>query len=146
MKAVNTAPRVEERVAGGWLLVLCRLLILWQPIVVGILMSRALDSLAIRGRLVQLILLTRVLVTALGVAAGLALRHQHRAAVGLAKASLALSAATDTFIYLTPYFPSSRAPGETPLWVVGTLTFYVGWFIYLMRSTRVRETFGPREI
>jgi hypothetical protein len=127
---------VRQRAAtdGRWLPVLARLMTLYQPIIVGLLTSRTVDSLAIRGREVLVLLLVRVLVTAFGVAAGLALRRHHARAVGLAKVSLLLSGATELFIVLTPSFPNSRGPGETPIWVAGILIYFGGWLAYLMRS------------
>ena len=49
-----------------------------------------------------------------------------------------MSAATDVFVYLTPYFPSNRGPGETPIFVTVSLIYYAVWIIYLSRSRRVR--------
>ena len=92
---------------------------LYQPIIVGLLTSRTVDSLAIRGREVLLLLLVRVLVTAFGVAAGLALRRRHARAVGLAKVSLLLSGATELFIVLTPSFskqPRARRDANLGCW------------------------------
>jgi hypothetical protein len=146
MHAVNRPSPSDTPAVGGWLLVLSRLMILWHPILVALMSSPLLDSLSVRGRSVTVILLARVFVTGLGVAAGLALRGRQARAVGLAKISLAMSATTDMFIYFTPSFPSNRAPGETPLWVLGTLMYYGGWILYLMRSARVRETFGRQHL
>jgi hypothetical protein len=125
--------------SARWLLVLARLMMLYQPIVIGLLTSRTLDSLAVRGREVLVLLLVRVLVTAFGVAAGLALWRHHARAIGLAKVSQLLTGATELLIVLTPSFPNSRGPGETPIWVAGILIYFGGWFVYLMRSTRGRE-------
>lgn len=116
---------------------LCGLLLVWQPISTGLVASNALDSLAIRGLLVALILLLRVVVTALGVAAGLALLGRRPGGVTLAKVSLFASAATDLFVYLTPYFPNHRPPGQTPLFVLASLTYHGVWIGYLFRSKRV---------
>jgi hypothetical protein len=149
MKPVNRStpinPGSSEKTAGEpvrqraatharWLPVLARLMTLYQPIIVGILTSRTVDSLGIREREVLVLLLVRVLVTAFGVAAGLALRRHHARAIGLAKVSLLLSGATELFIVLTPSFPNSRGPGETPIWVAGILIYFGGWLAYLMRS------------
>ena len=148
MKPVNIdhidqrAERAAGRTIGGWLLVLSRLLILWQPILVGLITAQALDVLAVRGRTVVLIILARALATAFGVAAGLALRGRQAGAVRLAKLSLLLSAGIEMLVYATPSFPSNRGPGETPLWVLGTLAYYSSWFVYLIRSKRVQATFG----
>jgi hypothetical protein len=126
---------------GGWLLLLCLLLMIWQPIVVGLTASSVLDSIAIGGLSIALVLILRLLVAGLGVAAGLALINRRGGAVNLARAVLGISAATDAFVYLTPYFPSNRAPGETPIFVTVSAIYYFVWIAYLSRSRRVRRTF-----
>ena len=130
-----------RREMGGWLLVLCAMLLIWQPISTGLVASSALDRLAVRGLPVALILMLRVVVTGLGVGAGLALLGQRPFAVALAKFALVASAATDLFVYLTPYFPSHRAPGETPLFVLASLAYHGFWLAYLFWSKRVKATF-----
>jgi len=126
---------------GGWLLVLCGLLLIWQPISTGLVASSVLGSLAIRGLPMALIMVLRILVTGFGVAAGVALLGRRPGAVVMARVSLGASAATDLIVYLTPYFPSNRAPGETPLYVLASLTYCTVWMIYLVRSKRVHRTF-----
>jgi Protein of unknown function (DUF2569) len=126
---------------GGWLGLLCRVLVLWQPLSLGLVASSALNSLSIRGWPLALAILGRLLVAAFGVAAGLALWRQRPGAVGLAKASLVLSAAADVFVYTTPFFPNNRPPGDTTLILVGSLLWYALWLLYLWRSKRVRLTF-----
>ena len=130
----------ESRV-GGWLLLLCLLLMIWQPITVGLTASRALGSIAIGGLPVALVLILRLLVSGLGIAAGLALLNRRTGAVDLARIVLLVSAAADLFVYLTPYFPSNRGPGETPIFVTVSLVYYGVWIAYLSRSRRVRRTF-----
>lgn len=125
---------------GGWLLVLCGVLLLWQPLNLAVAAAGAMNALAIRGPVLGLVLAGRLLVTAFGVAAGIALLGRRDAAVAMAKVSLALSAATDVFVYATPYVPSNRMPGDTPLYIAASLAFYGLWIVYLMRSTRVRNT------
>jgi hypothetical protein len=126
----------------GWLLLLCLLLIVWQPISVGLTASRALASLTIRGLPLALVLVVRLLVTAVGLSAGLALLGRRTGAVGFATGALIAAAATDLFVYLTPYYPTNRAPGETTLFVAASLAYHVMWIAYLYRSRRVRATFG----
>ena len=125
----------------GWLLVLCTLLMLGQPLVLAIVASNALDAITMRGLPSVLTLLLRVVVTGVGIAAGLALVQRRTGAVGFAKASLCAAAATDVFVYLTPYFPSNRMPGDTPWYIAGSLAYYVVWLMYLVRSRRVRDTY-----
>jgi len=126
---------------GGWLLVLCLLLLVWQPLSLGLVASSALDSLAVGGWPPLLVLLARLLVAGFGIGAGLALLGRRPGAVALARASLALSAATDVFVYTTRFFPSDRPPGAAPVYIAVSLAYSIGWMIYLARSRRVRATF-----
>ena len=126
---------------GGWLWVLCALLLVWQPLSLGLVASGALDALVVRGLPAVLVLVVRLLVTAFGIAAGLAILRRRPAAATMAKASLAASAATDAFVYATPYFPSNRMPGETPIYIGASLAYYAVWIMYLFVSKRVANTF-----
>jgi hypothetical protein len=119
----------EPAGVNGWLLLLSRLLIVWQPLNL------------VRGPAVAIILVVRTMVTAAGVAAGLALSNRHTGAVTLAKVALALSAATDLFVYTTPYFPNNRAPGDTIFYIAASMAYHGIWLMYLFRSRRVRNTY-----
>ena len=132
----------QEYRIKGWLLFFCLLLLVWQPVSLGLVMSRALDALAIRGLPLALVLIMRLLVAAFGIAAGLALLGRRAGAVTMAKVSLAVSAATDVFVYTTPFFPSNRAPGDTSLVVAASLAYHGVWMMYLFRSKRVKEIFS----
>jgi hypothetical protein len=123
-------------------LVLCLLLMVWQPLNVALTASGALDSITLGGFPLVLVLMLRLLVAAFGVAAGLALFSFRAGALTLARMALIASAATDLFVYLTPYVPGNRAPGETPIFVTASLTYHAGWILYLSRSRRVRATFA----
>ena len=127
---------------GGWLLVLCALLLVWQPVSLGFVASGVFDAVAVRGLSLALVLLLRLAVTALGIAAGLALAGGRPYAVAIAKWSLTASAAVDVFVYLTPFFPNNRFPGDTPFYVAWSLAYNGAWLMYLFRSRRVRSTFG----
>ncbi len=126
---------------GGWLLILCRLLLVYQPLSLAVTTSAALVSLSTRGPGLLVAIAVRVIVTAITVAAGLALTNRQSGAVGLAKAALILSAACDVFIYTTPYFPNNRPPGDTPIYVAVSLAYHTVWLVYLSRSARVRNTY-----
>jgi hypothetical protein len=118
------------------------MLILWHPLIYGLTSASAMNAIAVRGPAVAFVLVARLLVVAFGVAAGLALQSGRSGAVRLAVTSLALAAAMDVFVYTTPYFPSNRMPGETPLYVAGSVIYYGAWIVYLLRSKRVRHTFN----
>jgi hypothetical protein len=126
------------RRVGGWLLVLSLLLIAWQPLNLAAAASSALPAVSMRGLPAVLVLLARVLVSGLSVAAGIALLGARPAAIALARLSLTASAATDIFLALTPYFPNNRVPGDEPLYVGAALAYYGTWMAYLARSKRVR--------
>lgn len=134
-------PVNDRRGVGGWLLVLCLLLLVWQPISVAVVASSALDALRIRGLPLALVLLMRLGVAAVGIAAGLALVKRRPAAVTLAKAALLLAAAADLVVYTTPYLPNNRIPGTTPLYIAASLVYAAVWLVYLSRSKRVANTY-----
>ena len=131
-----------RRGVTGWLWLLSRLLLVWEPLNLAAAAPVAITALPIRGVPLALTLVLRLVVAGIGIAAGLALADRRPGAVRLAKASLALSAATAVFVYATPYFPNNRMPGDTPLYVAGSLAYYGAWFLYLSRSRRVRNTYG----
>lgn len=126
---------------GGWLLLLSRLLIVWQPLNLAVAAMGALDAIAVRGAAVVAVLVVRLIVTAAGVAAGIALSNRQAGAVTLAKAALVASAATDVFVYTTPYFPNNRMPGDTIYFVAASMAYHGVWLLYLFRSRRVRNTY-----
>ena len=121
---------------------LCALLLIWQPLSLGLIASNVVDSLIVRGLPVALVLLARLLVAGVGIAAGLALAARRESAVALAKASLVLSAAMDVFVYVTPYFPNNRPPGDTSIAIILSISTAAIWLAYLSRSRRVRNTFA----
>jgi hypothetical protein len=131
----------RERI-GGWLLLLCRLLIVFHPLSLAVTASSVLNALFVRGAPVAILLFVRLGVVAFGVAAGRALQNLRPDAVALARLALLLSAATDVFVYTTPYFPSNRLPGDTTYYVIASLAYHGAWLAYLARSKRVRQTFG----
>src|SRR3954471_14080703 len=98
---------------GGWLLLLCRLLVVFHPLSLAVTASGAVSAMFSRGAPVVLVLLLRGAVVRFGVAAGRALQRVQPGAVTLARAALIASAATDLFVYTTSYFPNNRAPGDT---------------------------------
>jgi hypothetical protein len=126
---------------GGWLLVVCVLLLVWQPLDLGIAASSALEALPVRGLPLALVLALRLVVAAAGIAAGLALLARRPAAVTLAKTAIIASAATDLFVYTTPYYPSNRLPGDTVWYVAATVVYHGALLGYLVRSARVRNTY-----
>jgi hypothetical protein len=131
--AINESNEPLDAPVRGWLLVLSLALMLWQPVSLGLSASSALAALAVRGWPLMIVIAIRVAVAGFGIAAGLAILRRHPGAIAMAKASLALSAATDVFVYTTPYFPDNRIPGDTPFYVAASLAYYSAWMIYLVK-------------
>jgi hypothetical protein len=123
-------------------MLLARLLILFQPLNLAVVAASATSAIAVRGAPVVAVLVLRLLVTALGVAAGIALQNLRPGAVTLTKFAVVASALTDLFVYTTPYFPSNRMPGDTMLIAGASLAIHSAWLAYLFRSRRVRNTFA----
>lgn len=126
----------------GWLLIFCALLLVWQPINLALTMSGLVDDLSNRGAGLGVILLARLLAAGLGIAAGLALCQLKPGALGLAKASLVVSALVDIIVYATPYSPVNRPPGDATIILIASLANDAVWFVYLTRSKRVSATYA----
>lgn len=125
----------------GWLLVLCGLLLIYQPISLAYVAPTILESLPIRGLPTALLLAARVVCVATGIAAGISLMARQRTGVHLARIALVATTATDLFIYATPYYPNHRMPGDTPIYVAVSLLYSGVWLAYLARSRRVSNTY-----
>jgi len=138
----ETSQQDAPRRVGGWLLVLCRLLIVLHPLSLAVTASNVMNALFLRGAPVAIVLLMRLAVVAFGVAAGRMLQNVRPGAVELARLALLASAALDVFVYTTPFFPSNRMPGDTTFYVIASLAYHGAWIAYLARSKRVRATFG----
>jgi len=138
----ETSQQDAPRRVGGWLLVLCRLLIVLHPLSLAVTASNVMNALFVRGAPVAIVLLMRLAVVAFGVAAGRMLQNVRPGAVELARVALLASAALDVFVYTTPFFPSNRMPGDTTFYLIASLAYHGVWIAYLARSKRVRTTFG----
>jgi len=131
----------ETRV-GGWLLVLCALMLAVTPLLFAYTTSRTIAALGVRGPGFAAIVIVRLMAVSFGIAAGLALARRRPGAVALAQSALAVSAAVDLLTYLTPSFPRNLPPGDITLLLCAVLTNDAVWFVYLARSKRVRQTYG----
>jgi hypothetical protein len=138
---VNDKARPPQSGVGGWLLLLCLLLLVGQPVLLAIGAARALGALPMRGLPLALVLVGELMVAGLGVGAGMALLGGRRGAATFATWSLVLSAAADLFAYSTPFLPNNRPPGTTPIYMAASMMYYAIWIAYLSRSRRVRNTF-----
>jgi hypothetical protein len=124
----------------GWLLVLCVVLLVWQPAQFALAASTAIEAVRVRGAGVVVVLMARLIVTAFGAAAGFAIMRRRQAAIGMTIAALVAIAVVDILVELTSFFPSNRVPGDAPLYAAGSAAFNGGWALYMARSARVRRT------
>jgi hypothetical protein len=128
-------------VAGGWLMLLSRILIVYEPLVLALSLSTLLPMIAVRGPLVIAAVVVRVLVAGLSVAAGLALRDLRPHGRTLAMAALLSSAAAGLIILNTRILPSNRVPSDDLLYSALLVAHHGAWLVYLWRSPRVRGLF-----
>lgn len=131
-----------DAAARGWLLVLCAWLGVWQPLNLAVAATDSLRAIPVRGWPLGVLLVTRLIVTAVGFAAARALWDRQPGAPALAKTAIVLSGLMQLFIYATAIAPNNRLPGDTPLYVTLTVLVHGGWLVYLTRSARVRRTFS----
>lgn len=135
-------PRDRTSQPSGWLRLLCLLLLVWEPIAFAAASAGAFNAITVRGVPVVLVLLARLIATALCVAAGRALLDKRPSALALARTALVLSAVVQTVAYVSPWFPSNRVPGLTPLYVIVTVSYYGGWLLFLARSRQVQHLYA----
>jgi hypothetical protein len=104
----------------------------------------ALEAQAAVGRLLGFgapaiaLLVVRAAVTILGLVAGLALRRGDEGGWRLVRAWSVAAAGATLVTFLTPYFPSNRAPGEKRLALAAWLLVYAAWFVIAHTRGRAR--------
>ena len=128
----------EDRLRG-WLLLLSRILLIYQPVNLAVSAATALNSLPTRGPRVLVAIATRVVGAAVSVSAGIALTNRQPHAVRLTQIGLVISAACDVFIYTTSFYPNNRAPGDTPYYVAATLLAHSLGLAYISLSRTARQ-------
>ncbi|MGC4085455.1 MAG: hypothetical protein QM736_25870 [Vicinamibacterales bacterium] len=118
--------------------VLAVLLIVWEPVSFAAVAASAFNAIGVRGWPVALVLTVRLIAAAVGVAAGRAILDHRPGALTLVRLALVSSALVRLVSDLTPWFPSNRMPGDTPIYVGWTLLYYGGWLLYVSRSRQVQ--------
>jgi hypothetical protein len=107
------------------------LLVAWEPVTFALYAASVVDRLAERGPLAVAVLVARVVVTAIGIAAGLAIWNDRPWAIPFARLAIGLSAAATVLAALTHALPTSVTPGlRTPL-LAATLAWDAAWLAYL---------------
>ena len=122
--------------AGGWLLLLSRLLIVGHPLVFALRATEAIGALSIRGTPLAIALVIHAVIVAIGVAAGRALGVGAPHGVRFTQFALVLSLSMELVRYSTSIFPNNRMPGDTPFYVAATVLYHGVWLAYLVMGTK----------
>ncbi len=116
--------------------VLAIILAAWEPLNLALFVAPALATIAARGYATAAFLFARVLVAAIGVAAGLALWRDAPHARSIAATALVLSTAASVITFTTTLLPKNIAPGDEWLWIAAVVAFNGGWIAYLRWGLR----------
>ena len=126
----------------GWLLLLCFVLAVFNPGTLAVVAASRVGSAVPPSTFVLTLLGVRLVVTSVGVAAGMALWNRRAGAVQLAKASLVLSAIEAVGRLSTRVGFSETPPGLRLPVALAVILFNAAWYLYLDKSRRVRATYG----
>ena len=123
---------------GGWLMVLCALLFLREPMRFARELTTSLDTLGMRGVPALVELAAHAVTAIITVAAGWGLWIRNPQAPALARVALVASGAVTVQTLYWSSLPTSTVPGqELPLAILA-IAYTAGWLAYLRYSRRVR--------
>ncbi len=123
---------------GGWLTVLCVLLLVREPVRFARELTASLDTLGMRGVPALVELAAHAVTAIITVAAGWGLWIRNPQSPALAGISLAASAAVSVQSLYWSSLPSSVVPGEKLPLLFVAIAHAAGWIAYLRYSRRVR--------
>ena len=127
---------------GGWLLILVLIFTVWNPASLALQASTIAWTLDSRSTLSLLFLTARLLITSIGVGAGIALLLRRPGAVWLARVALVLFGVEAVARLSTRVDLSSAPPGTRLPLAVLVVAHNAAWYMYLRLSRRVRATYG----
>jgi hypothetical protein len=115
----------------GWLLLLCLLLCVWEPLNLALSASSAISAITVGQTGRGAFLAFRLLVAGIGVAAGIAIWNGRMHGLTLAKLALGLAALSAIIRFA--WFPGNVPPGlRLPLALL-SVAFNAAWYVYLTR-------------
>lgn len=123
----------------GWLLLLCAILIVWQPLSFAVEAASTLATLGMRGAPAVIEIAAHGIVAAISFAAGWALWQASPAGPRLAVAALVACAAAGVQSLYWSVLPSNVFPGDRLPLASLIVLHSCGWIVYLRRSKRVRR-------
>jgi hypothetical protein len=127
---------------GGWLLLLCVFLFVWEPLRFAGDLSGSMGTLAMRGAPGLVELIAHAATAVVSSAAGWGLWIRNPRAPMLASIAIAASAMVTIQSLYWSYLPGHAVPGEKlPLSIVA-IAHAAGWIVYLRKSRRVRLDYG----
>ena len=126
---------------GGWLLLLCAILTVWNPLALALRLSAVASNLTSMSAPALVSLAVRFVLTSIGVSAGISLFMRRPSAVSLTKVTLVLFC-VEAIARLSTRVGLSEAPPGTRLPLAMLLIAHnAAWYAYLQKSRRVRELF-----
>lgn len=110
------------------------LLVVWAPLNLALTASALLDSLTDRGWPAIALLVVRLAVTGVGVAAGRALWNDRRSAMTLARWATGLSLVAVLVTVTTSIWPTPLPPGVREPIAIATVSWHAAWFLWTLRQ------------
>lgn len=123
----------------GWLLLLCVILLVWQPLSFAVEAAGTLPTLGIRGVEAIVEIAAHGLVAAISFAAGWALWQASPAGPRLAAVALVVVGVTGVQSLYWTVLPSNVFPGDRLRLAALIVLHSCAWIVYLRRSRRVRR-------
>jgi hypothetical protein len=125
-----------------WILPLIFILTVWNPATLALRAASTVWNIESRSTLSLVFLAARLIITSVGVAAGMALWLRRPGAVWLAKLSLILFG-VEAVVRLSSRVDLGSAPPGTRLPLAVFIILHNGaWYVYLQISRRVRAAYG----
>ena len=125
-----------------WILPLVFILTIWNPAMLALQASSIVWNIGARSTLSLAFLAARLVITSVGIAAGLALWLRHASAVPLAKLALMLFGIEAVLRLSTRVDLGSAPPGTRLPLALFIILHNAAWYLYLQRSRRVRSAYG----
>jgi hypothetical protein len=110
------------------------LLVAWEPLNVALTSAALLDRLADRGWPALALLVVRLAVTGVGVAAGRALWSRRPGAMLLARWATGLALGTAVVTQTTAIWPHRLPPGVRGPAAAAIIAWYATWFLWTLRQ------------
>jgi hypothetical protein len=128
---------------GIWVLLLCAVLMVWQPLTFAVEASSSLTSLGMRGAPGAVELSIHGAVAALSVAAGWALWQSSPSGPKLARVAIVAAALVSLQSLYATALPSNVFPSDRLPLALLTVTHAAVWLAYLSRSGRIHAIENP---